>query len=161
MIEYYPQPGVMFVSQTADAHQDLARFLERLRTKMPVRAKVDRQAQEQKYVTRVYRLVQNPPGIPLPEGPSASELADLVRRIVAPESWKEGAGEIHSAKGVLVVRQRAIVHSKVERLLGELGAIAPNFEGGLGGSPVPVVGSNGSGRAAVGGGGFFAVPAGQ
>lgn len=164
VVEYFAQPGVLVVSQSAEVHDEVSRLLTRLREKLPVLGKEDRQAEGQRYVTRVYRLVQAPPTAGLPEIPSAEELANLVRKVVAPDAWGEKLGEIHPAKNVLVIRQKALLHPKIERLLGELGAIALSFggEGGGGlGGVVPVVGQaqpDAPGRP-VGGGGFFAIPA--
>jgi len=165
-VRYYPQPAVLFISQSAEVHEAVNQLLTRLRAKLPVLAKEDRQTEGQKYVTRVYRVLQSPPNVGLPEIPTAEALAQLVQRVVAADSWKETGPSIHAAKGVLVVRQRAAVHAKIERLLGDLGAIAPHFGGGGMGGPVPVVGGiqpggagGMGGTAPARGGGFFAVPA--
>lgn len=90
---------------------------------------------------RVYRLG--------PQSPAPEELIGVIRELVAPGSWDDEGVYLRSFQMRLIIRHRADVHRRIQRLLVELRAIVMPIGGssyrGHPFSPIPVVGQSAPG----------------
>lgn len=119
-IEYFPSGGALIVSQTDEAHDEIARLLARLRATSRPLPKLDsvwfeRIAREP--VTCIHRIVAGGS-----EKSSPAALAKLVRRLVEREAWNRPAHTIETAGSALIVRATPPVQDAVAEFLENLGA---------------------------------------
>lgn len=113
---------VLVVLQTAEVHQSIAEFLASLRkARASQRERLGKLAAEaakpQKPVLGVYHLRASEPKEP---AMTPKEVADTVKALVAPESWKGEDVYIQGVTGRLIVRQTPEVHAEIVKLLWEL-----------------------------------------
>jgi hypothetical protein len=137
------EPGVLVCYQTDEVHLQIDEFLTKLRATHAARKKRDEpaaQAAEKELRAVIYPLVGRDGGPP-PEG-FAREVSDVVRKLVAPDSWKdEKTAWIGSLSNLLIVRQRPAVQREVAEMLKKLGV--------LGETPASQMSGQGGGGAAL------------
>ena len=131
----------LIVSQTSEIHSEISELLAQLRSKIaaPQVAAAPAPAPDQRLHLVVYRLKTGDDGKPLV---AVDELAEVVNDLIDPRSWHDRDVYLRGVGHTLVVKQSAVVHRKIVKLLEALDAIDPQQPGGFGG---------GGG----GGGGFF------
>lgn len=142
---------LLIVTHHYQTHRKLKAFLNKLDSELPAAKPAVAAAGSQ---IRVYPLVEN-------ENTDAGEIAILVKKAIAKESW-ENDGAIDAVAGSLVVKNNPVVQAQVKKLLISLQVLAYNPAGMFGGggfsSSVPVVGSQKSNTPQMRQGGFFNKP---
>jgi hypothetical protein len=83
------------------------------------------------------------------------QIATIIKKTVVPESWEDKA-KLEVLGDVLLIHQTRAGHEAVTEQLSDLDVLTPpNPVRSLGGSVIPVVGSNSSSFGGTSGGGFF------
>jgi hypothetical protein len=153
--------GAFLVGQTEENHRVLAKMIQDLRAEN-VTAEAQDGSNKANYVTQVYRLPQFAFGAPqpskaavnapdvkvedqaknnkLPDDAAAvvapsdlAEVIELIKKYVDPQSWgQDDEVYIRTVHRDLLIRQRPIVHAKIEKLLMELNLISNPDSGGHG-----------------------------
>jgi hypothetical protein len=135
LVEY----GAIAVVQTPSVHDKVAKLLTQVRAAQKSQATVPRpQSAANAKVTRVYVLTQELSAI------EPAELEELIREVIAPDEWNDGA-LVKAVPGRVVVRHKRHVQKQISELLLRLAQQQPNLSGGEGHS------TGGIGE----GGGFF------
>ncbi len=156
-VEPYDKDGlILVVSQTREAHEEIADLLAQLRELHRKQKDDDAKAEEKPQdpnvmVLQVYELRVSAPNAP---AMTPQEVMEIVKGLVEPKGWGQGDAFIRGATGKLIVRQTPGVQAAVKKLLDEIGASIPKSNGfgsgggrGRGAKPgnMPVVGANGGG----------------
>lgn len=119
---------LLVFAQTQGVHEQVDKLLTKLRAiYMAQKKREEKPAQaDDSPTTVVYPLVGPEGGTP-PDG-FAREVADIVRKLVTPDSWKDEktGGWIGVIPHRLVVRHKQSVHREVAQLLKKLGVLDPN-----------------------------------
>ncbi len=150
------------VSQTLDHQAQVADALAQLRAevaKNQAAAKAD-DAPQDGMVLRVYFVAPHAQGLVVATDENA-KLVDIIRALVAPQSWQEKDGPfINKFQTSLVVRHRVEVHREIEKLLAKLNVAwqtrpyhVPHVIP-FGGGSMPGVFGGGMGGGGFGGGGM-------
>jgi hypothetical protein len=121
---YFPLCRGLVVSATEEMHEDLERFLARLRAVTPILPKLTAEVvakHEAEVVRRVYLIAADTPARPIPE---TKELAEVIQSQIVPETWKNAAHTVAPLRGRLLVTAPRSVQRKVAQLLLDL-RVAP------------------------------------
>jgi hypothetical protein len=104
-------PGLLVVRQTGAVHREIANVLSELRRVEAARTKPP-EPDPAEVVVRFH---------PVPANADPRELAATIRKLVEPESWKEGDESLIDIAGkVLIIRQQRKVQERIARFLFEL-----------------------------------------
>lgn len=139
VISSWPEPAVLLIDATDETHEEIERLLTTLREAGVAEFHAELEKQDQRIAERVYTLYPVIGEKPKDNLPSAEEVAKLIRELLPDESWQEEGVLLRPFHDRLIIRQRAAMHSKVEKLLEKIGA-----------SPV-----SDPRQQTMGGGGFF------
>jgi len=121
--------GALAIRQTKVGHEKVRQLLENLGKALP-----PRKMPANGYSVSVYHLATFGDQQLKP-----AQIADLVRKLVRPESWKAESVTIEVVGNQLVIRQTEEVHAEIEELLLELNLLERRRLQGCG-SSVPIVG---------------------
>ncbi len=137
IIDSFPEGEALVFSQSAEVHREVRELLAKLRAELQEH-NLAKRSEANEPVTRAYALRTT----------SGEQTAEALKKLLAPQSWKENGGqgeicvinrvyEATAQRGsynsdVLVVRQTADVHKQIDEVLtaGTLGAMGG---GGMGG----------------------------
>ena len=131
LVEY---PAALVVSQTPQVNRELVDLLDALRTArkaqapsadppLPANAKP-------KLHRHIYRIILDEKSQPLVTG---EEAANLIRKLIEPESWKQEGVLLEHVRVAVIVRHHGEVHYKIMRLLNDIGVLDSwPTSGGLG-----------------------------
>jgi hypothetical protein len=147
-IREFDPAGALVLAQTDAVHEEIGQLMTRLRQVRRDQAagkKAGNVAPENGMVLRIYRVnlssdpvkPDSPPGDAKSPSTSAADVANLIRDLVEPESWKkEPQAYIRAVGDRLVIRHRRDVHRQIDRLIEKLTGAPTSPD-----NQVPMVGS--------------------
>lgn len=149
VISSWLEPAALVITTTDETHEEIERLLTTLREAGVAEFHAELEKQDQRIVERVYPLYASrrdgaaKPATddkaavaadkPAEDLPSAEEVAKLIRELLPDDSWQEEGVLLRPFHDRLIIRQRAAMHSKVEKLLEKIGARPDPLQHGLGG----------------------------